>query len=129
MNIWNYWSDVLRQDAQALRCYFHPDALINWHNTNEQFTVEEFIRANCEYPGDWEGEIEQIFFSGNTVITALHVYSRDETEHFHVISFLHLEEENIRSVDEYWGNDVPVPQWRKDMKISRPIAAKNNNLD
>ena len=129
MNIRDYWSAVLRQDAEALRCYFHPDALINWHNTNEQFTVEEFIRANCEYPGDWEGEIEQIFFSGNTVITAVHVYSRHEKEHFRVTSFLQIEGEKIRSVNEYWGNDGPVPRWRKDMKIGRPIEAKNNNPD
>ena len=58
MNIKNFWYDVLRQDADAIRAYFYPDAWVNWHNTNEHFTLEEFIRANCEYPNQWDGEVE-----------------------------------------------------------------------
>ena len=42
MNIKNFWYDVLRQDADAIRAYFYPDAWVNWHNTNEHFTLEEF---------------------------------------------------------------------------------------
>ena len=49
MDIKKFWDAVLRQDADAIREYFHPDAWVNWRNTNEHFTVEEFIRANCEY--------------------------------------------------------------------------------
>ena len=58
MNIKNFWYDVLRQDADAIRAYFYPDAWVNWHNTNEHFTLEEFIRANCEYPNQWDGEVD-----------------------------------------------------------------------
>ena len=47
MNIKGFWAAVLRQDANAIREYFHPGAWVNWHNTKEHFTVEEFIRANC----------------------------------------------------------------------------------
>lgn len=39
MNIKKFWDAVLRQDAEAIRKYFHPDAYVNWHNTNEHFTV------------------------------------------------------------------------------------------
>ena len=60
MDIKVFWDAVLRQDADTIREYFHPDAWVNWHNTNEHFTVEEFIQANCEYPGEWDGEVEQI---------------------------------------------------------------------
>ena len=60
MDIDAYWAAVLRQDADAIRACFLPDAYVNWHNTNEHFTVEEFIRANCEYPDAWNGEIERI---------------------------------------------------------------------
>ena len=58
MDIKAFWDAVLRQDADEIREYFHPTAFVNWHNTNEHFTVEEFIRANCEYPGEWDGEVE-----------------------------------------------------------------------
>ena len=48
MDLERYWQAVLRQDRETLRGFFHPDAWVNWHNTGERFTVEEFIRANCE---------------------------------------------------------------------------------
>ena len=56
----DYWKDVLQQKSDAMRQYFEEYATINWHNSNESFTVEEFIRANCEYPGEWSGEIEKL---------------------------------------------------------------------
>lgn len=49
-----YWADVAAQNAEELQKYFHPEACIRWHDSNEQFTVEEFITANCECPGSWE---------------------------------------------------------------------------
>jgi hypothetical protein len=51
LNIREFWKDVLEQNAEKLKSYFHKDAVIRWHCTNELFTVEEYIRANCEYPG------------------------------------------------------------------------------
>ncbi len=121
LDIHRYWSAVLAQDAAELREFFAPDAYVNWHNTNEHFTVEEFIRANCEYPGQWAGEIEQMLFAENTVITAVHVYTQDKTLSFHVTSFIRLQAGKIASIDEYWGDDGPAPGWRQDMKIGRRI--------
>ena len=62
MEIKEFWDAVLRQDADEIREYFHPDAWVNWHNTNEHFTVEE-----------------------------------------------------------YWGDDGPAPQWRQDKHIGTKI--------
>ena len=28
--------------------------------TNEHFTIDEYIIANCEYPGEWDGIVERI---------------------------------------------------------------------
>lgn len=52
MNIREFWNDVLKQDAEKLKEYFHEDAMIRWHCSNELFTVKEYIRAICEYPGE-----------------------------------------------------------------------------
>ena len=52
-----YWQAVLDQNAPEMRKYFHEHARISWHNSNECFTTAAFIRANCEYPGAWAGEI------------------------------------------------------------------------
>lgn len=122
MDIERYWRAVLRQDAAELRGFFHPDAMVRWHNSNECFTVEEFIRANCEYPGQWDGVVERIEWAGGLVITATHVYTRDGALSFHVVSFIELRDGLIFAVDEYWGDDGPAPQWRLDKEIGRPIV-------
>lgn len=54
-DIKGFWRDVLTQNREALPAWFAPGAQVLWHCTNERFRLEEFIRANCDYPGDWDG--------------------------------------------------------------------------
>lgn len=124
MELEKYWRAVLRQDAEALRGFFHPDAYVNWHNTNERFTAEEFIRANCEYPGEWDGELQRVEEAGGLLITVTHVFSRDRALSFHVTSFIRVREGKIASLDEYWGDDGPPPRWRQEKGLGRPIDDK-----
>ena len=121
MNIQQFWSDVLAQRADEIREYFHTDAYVNWHCSNEHFTVEEFIRANCEYPGDWYGEVEKIVTTDDMIITVTRVYSKDRSASFHVMSFIKLKDDKIVAMDEYWADDGEAPKWRQDMKIGRKI--------
>ena len=118
----NYWKAVLEQDEKTLPEFFREDALIRWHNTDEEFTVHEFVRANCEYPGEWDGSIQRMECAGDTMITAAHVHTKDGTLSFHVVSFFRMEDNRIISVDEYWGDDGPAPAWRLDKKIGRKIS-------
>lgn len=90
LNIRAFWDAVLRQDAAAIREFFHPNAWVNWNNTNEHFTLEGFIRANCEYPGQWDGEVEQVITTGTHVVTATHVYNKDGSISCHVASFIRV---------------------------------------
>ena len=121
MNIHPFWRAVLAQDGRAMRAFFHPDAYVNWHCTNEHFTLDEYIQANCEYPGEWDGEVERVVEADGLMITVTHVYTADRTLSFHVTSFIGLREDRIVSMDEYWADDGDVPQWRKEKKIGRPI--------
>lgn len=121
LDIQAYWDAVLRQDAPAIRAYFLPDAWVNWHNTNEHFTAEEFIRANCEYPGAWGGEVERIVCADAQIITAAHVYEKESGLSFHVASFFRICGGKIASIDEYWGDDGLPPQWRQDKHIGTSI--------
>ena len=121
MDIHAYWAAVLRQDADAIRACFLPDAYVNWHNTNEHFTVEEFIRANCEYPGVWNGEIERIAAAEDCTVTVTHVHTAKPPLSFHVTSFIRIADDKIASIDEYWGDDGDAPQWRQDMHIGKKI--------
>lgn len=121
MDIEQYWDAVLRQDAEAMANFFHEDAWVNWHNTNEHFTAAEFIRANCEYPGAWDGRIEHVLYAEACIITAVHVYSKDGGISCHVTSFLSVRDGKIASVEEYWGDDGEAPQWRKEKHIGTKI--------
>lgn len=117
----SYWRDIANQDASSLEKYFIPDAYIRWNNTNEQFTVQEFIIANCEYPGNWRGEVERLEIVNNTAITVTKVWLSDNSLSFHVTSFFEFQGEEIAVLNEYWGNDGIPPQWRLDKHIGKPI--------
>lgn len=121
MDIENFWRDVLAQDAEAIRSYFLEDAYVNWHCTNEHFTVEEYIRANCEYPGEWDGEIERREMLEDLIITATRVWTKDGSMSFHVVSFLKVTDGKIAAMDEYWGDDGEPPAWRQEKQIGGSI--------
>ena len=92
-----------------MRRFFDPEAAINWHNTGEQFTAEEFIRANCAYPGRWNGRLERVETLPDRIITAVQVFSRDGRISCHVTSFMQLRQDRILTLDEYWGDDGEAP--------------------
>ena len=122
MDVQAYWDAVLRQDRETLADFFWEDAVINWHNTNECFTVAEFIQANCDYPGQWDGKLERVMEVGDQVITVTHVYNKEGTLSCRAVSFLRIREGKILSVDEYWGDDGQPPRWRQELAIGRPIV-------
>lgn len=121
MDIYKFWKDVLGQNADAIRTYFDKNAYINWHCTNEHFNVDEFIIANCEYPGRWDGEVERAEKINDTFVTVTHVYSKNQTLSFHVTSFIRVMDGKIAAVDEYWADDGDAPGWRLDKHIGKPI--------
>lgn len=121
MDVQKFWKAVLSQRESEIRSYFQQDAVINWHCTNEHFTVEEFIIANCQYPGEWDGHVERVEPMGNLIVTAVQVYPKDRSASFHVTSFITLKEDKIASMDEYWADDGIAPQWRLDKHIGTPI--------
>ena len=119
MDINQYWKHIAIQDAEELRKYFHKEACIRWHDTKEQFNVEEFLLANCDYPGNWQGQVVRIECKENQIITVTRIWS--EMSSFHVISFFEIEEDKIKVLDEYWCEDGEVPQWRKEKNIGIKI--------
>lgn len=121
MNVEAFFDDIVSQNEIKMRKYFRDDAVISWHCTNERFTVEEYIQANCEYPGDWSGTIERIEKTNDVIILACQVFSKDKSLSFHVVSFIRVENDLIVEMDEYWADDGLAPEWRRKMKIGRSI--------
>ena len=112
---------VLKQDRTKIRPYFADDAVINWHCTNERFTVEEYIIANCEYPGKWDGEIETAHQIDDLFIVVTKVYPEDRSASFHCVSFIQCVGGKIVSLDEYWADDGEPPKWRQEKQVGNPI--------
>lgn len=117
----NFWRDVAKQDESVLRAYFFVGAFIRWHCTNEHFNVEEYIIANCEYPGNWSSQVERVEEIGNLLISVTRVWLTDEKTSFHVTSFFEFNEDKIVELNEYWGDDGNPPQWRINKKIGKAI--------
>ncbi|MCI8938882.1 MAG: nuclear transport factor 2 family protein [Dorea sp.] len=124
MNIYKFWNDILEQNADAIRGYFDKNAYINWHCTNEQFNVDEFIIANCEYPGSWNGNVERVEKINDIFVTATHVYSQNQELSFHVTSFIKVVDNKIAAMDEYWADDGIPPKWRLDKQIGKAICSE-----
>lgn len=122
MDIKEFWRAVLEQNEKKLETYFCKDAIIRWHCSNEKFTVPEYIKANCEYPGEWGGKIERIEKKENMIITAVKVYPVDKSCSFHVVSFIKTEDNLIIEMDEYWSDDGNPPEWRRNMDIGGAIV-------
>ncbi len=117
----SFWRDVLLKDREALAAYFTPDAEVLWHCTNERFSAEEFIRCNCDYPGEWDGEIERIEPVPHGCVTAVRVFAKGGGASCHVTSFFTLDGDRISRLSEYWADDGDAPGWRKAMRVGRPI--------
>ena len=116
-----FWKSIVQQNPDEIRRYFKETATIRWHNTNEEFTLDEFIRVNCEYPGEWNGEVERIEEIEDIIITVTRVFSTDNSVSVNVTSFFRMEDGKIVSMDEYWSDDGEAPEWRLDMKIGKRI--------
>ncbi|MBX4260396.1 nuclear transport factor 2 family protein (plasmid) [Clostridium estertheticum] len=115
------WSDMNKQSWNDIHRYFDNDAVINWNNTNERFNVEEFVRANSEYPGDWSIKVERLECIENLVISVVKVHLKNDDVSFHATSFFEFNNGKIKLLNEYWGDDGKSPQWRIDKQIGKPI--------
>jgi len=121
-DVYKFILDVVKQNADALRAHFATDAVICWHDSNEQLTVEEYIRANCEYENgisEWDGNIQRVEKIDGGMVVVTKIFSGDEA-HF-ATAFIKLAENKIIRLDEYYSECTDVPEWRKEMNIGRPI--------
>lgn len=116
------WGDIHAQNWGNLPSYFTQTATINWHNTNERFSVNEFVLANSRYPGDWQIRIEKLMSANQIVISVVQVLLKESGVSFHATSFFQFENGKIQTLDEYWSEDGPPPQWRTELKIGTPIC-------
>lgn len=119
-----FFEAVRSQKPEKLKKLFKKDAVIMWPCTNECFTLDEYIRANCEYPDQWEGEILSILSASEETVLITKVWPKNKSASFHCVSIIHAKKNRIASLTEYWSDDGPAPQWRQEMGIGKPIETE-----
>jgi carbohydrate-selective porin OprB len=112
---------VTRQDADELLPFFEPGAAVYWHNSDETFSSAEYIRANCEYPGEWKGNVERVEQTETSLVIVAKVWSGDVAARS--VSFIQFGASGkISRLDEYWGDIAEPPEWRRKMHIGAKTA-------
>ena len=106
---------VVSQDEAALAGFFHKEARVRWPNTGEAFTVSEYIRVNCRYPGTWEGQLLRTMEADGSLVAITRLKATDGSQSLHAISFFTLREGLIIDLEEYWSDDGPPPPWRQQL--------------
>lgn len=122
MDIGAFYRAIITQNAEELTAFFCEDAVIRWPCTNERFTREEYVIANCEYPSGWDGELVRMETAGERIILVDRIWPKDRSVFFHGVIFLTLRDGLIAEMDEYWGPEEEPPQWRKERGIGRPLC-------
>ncbi|MCI8942970.1 MAG: nuclear transport factor 2 family protein [Oscillospiraceae bacterium] len=106
------WQAVSEQDEEKLPQFFTPDACICWPNTDERFDLNGYLRANCDYPGRWSGEVEKIASDGSWSVAR--VWSMEGTA-ARAVTFYRWRNGKIAQMTEYWGDIGPAPEWRRGL--------------
>ena len=114
---------VAGQDREALGNCFAPWAVIRWPNTNEEFDLEDYLTANCDYPGDWLGQVERVEQTERGAVAVARIWAVDESASLRVVSFFRFGTDGrIEELTEYYSDDGPVPQWRRELGLGQPIG-------
>lgn len=120
--IMHFWETIDKQEWEKLKYFFEDSATVAWPNTNELFDdINNFIRANSEYPGDWRIEVERAEEIDNKVITVARVSLKDQDTSFYAISFFEIDNGKIKSLTEYWGDNGDAPEWRRKLNLSKKL--------
>lgn len=108
------WQAIAEQDEEKLMRFFTPDARILWPNTDEQFDLAGYLRANCDYPGRWSGKVERVALDGSYSIA---VVWPPEGAASRSVAFYQWRNGKIEQMVEYWGDVGPAPEWRKGLAL------------
>ncbi len=104
------WQAIADQDEERLSRFFTVDAEILWPNTGERFDLTGYLRANCDYPGQWRGAVERVMPDGSYSVAR--VWSPEGVT-ARTVTFYQWRNGRIVQMVEYWGDVAPPPEWRR----------------
>ncbi|MGL5624588.1 hypothetical protein, partial [Cetobacterium sp.] len=103
--IMSFFKDLMsltKENKEILRKYFDENASILWYETNEKFTLEEYLQVNSEYPDEWIGEIKRIEEKNDLIIFVGEVKPKDNSFCCYCTSFVKIKDNKILSLEEFW---------------------------
>ena len=109
------WRAAADQGEGELAQFFTVDAQILWPNTGERFDLPGYLRANCDYPGQWRGRVETI--AGDGSYSVARVWS-PEGDAARAVAFYRWRNGKIVQMTEYWGDVGPAPAWRRGLSLA-----------
>jgi hypothetical protein len=112
-----FWNSMDNHDWETLRGFFHQNAKIAWPNTDEIFSVDEYIRINRMYPGLWQLRLEDVQMTERNIISIVLITSKDEIlpKSFRAVAFFRFENGLIVNLTEYFAQDEKAPDWRENI--------------
>lgn len=108
------WQAAIEKDEERLAGFFTPDAQILWPNTGEQFDLTGYLRANCGYPGQWSGTVEEIALDGSYSVAKVWPLEGGASR---AVTFYQWRDGKIERMVEYWGDVGPAPEWRRGLAL------------
>lgn len=110
-----FWNEMKKANYDSIRQYFQEEATISWPNTKEYFTVEEFIRVNKMYPGEWEIEVCVIEETLDSVFSTVHIKSKSGQTNVYANSQFRFHKGLISLLTEYFSDSADIPSWRRSI--------------
>lgn len=110
----SYWDDMVKKNRTALPKYFHQNATIYLHDTNEILNTASWIDDNCNYNGNWKATVDRVDKLENGQVVTI-TFLRSENWKGFVTSFFTLTNDLIIELHEYYAECEEIPQWRTDL--------------
>ena len=110
-----YWEVMNSNDFTEVSKLLSNDFICHWPQSSELIRGREnFAQINSAYPVNnrWVFIVNQIVSEKNRIVTDVSV--RDEEIEFKVITFFFIENGFIKKQIEYWPDNYPAPEWRKE---------------
>ena len=113
--ILRYWEAMNANNFRQASEFLSEDFICRWPQSGELIRGREnFICINAAYPvnGSWKFQIRRLLAEGDQAVTEVIV--SDDSSEARVITFHKAVQGFIREQTEFWPDNYPAPDWRRN---------------
>jgi len=110
-----FFAAIESGDASSLQTILAPDAITRWPQSNERITgANACLRVHANYPGGPPSQrIQRISGAGDVWVTEL--VADYAGERWYTLSIIEFTGPRIARMTDYFGPNLPAPEWRREM--------------